>query len=263
MPERTLATSHGAFRAVVDGPEGGPRALLIHGLGTSLHIWDDAIPELAARGVQVAAVDVLGHGHSQKPQHLFTIEQHAASMIDVLDALGWERPVLVGNSMGALIALAAAARFPDRVAGVVAIGCPAWGSGAERQQWLISRSSLIDLATGQPKPSSPSGQSAAAAAVFADRAGIGLWLLNSVWATGTYDLMADLKAVRAPVHVIYGESDWLESTGRNLECLATVTFATMPDAGHHTPLDQGAATGRDVATFINDVVYTTKTPSYA
>lgn len=250
MHRESIATSFGTFHVAVDGPESGEKVLLVHGLAASLHLWDDTLPVLAGRGIRGVAIDVLGHGRSEKPLHLFTIEQHAEAAAELISVLGWEQCVIAGNSMGALIALAAAARFPDRVTGVIAVGCPAWGSTAERMNWLRMRSVLVDLATGLPMPATPVANSSAGRQVHEDRELIGLWLLNSIWATGTYDLMADLQAVRVPVHVVYGENDWLLSSGRNLEALRSVTFATVANAGHHTPLDQGAAMAEQIRSFV-------------
>lgn len=98
--------------------EGGVPMVLVHGLGGGRWSWDANAPVLAAAR-RVVAPDLLGHGESDKPAIDYRMPTFAASMRDLLDALGIDRAILVGNSMGGLVALETALLAPDRVAGLV------------------------------------------------------------------------------------------------------------------------------------------------
>jgi len=97
-----------------DGRRGEPQ-LLIHGLGGSAANWIDVIGPLARTG-PVVAVDLPGFGHTRiAPGDDCTVPGYVGFIRRVLDALGWDRAALHGNSMGGLIATHLAAQQPERV----------------------------------------------------------------------------------------------------------------------------------------------------
>jgi pimeloyl-ACP methyl ester carboxylesterase len=96
--------------------------LLIHGAGHDHHVWDDVATSLASAGLRTLAPDLPGHGASAGPA-LASIDALAAWSMQLVDALGLAQVCLGGHSMGSLIALAAAAQTPGRVARLVLIGC--------------------------------------------------------------------------------------------------------------------------------------------
>lgn len=97
--------------------------LLIHGAGASSAIWMMVIARLARRA-RVVAIDLPGHGPSAPPAAgaEVTIERYRDAVGELCAALGLGRAVLVGHSMGGLIALEAALAWPDHVAGLVLCG---------------------------------------------------------------------------------------------------------------------------------------------
>jgi len=92
-----------------------PPILLLHGLASSLHIWNLVAPLLAARGYVVTALDQRGHGESEKPDSGYDFDTIIADDRAAVSALEIERPVLVGHSWGAGVALQYAATYPDKV----------------------------------------------------------------------------------------------------------------------------------------------------
>lgn len=115
---------------VVGGPEGGarPRLLLLHGFLGSGSSWNRVARELEPFA-DVVAPDLRGHGAAKVHEPGFTLEQ----VVDDLAPIFWEqRPThVVGHSMGALVALAAASTYqgPSRRLGL--IGLPVFASPAE------------------------------------------------------------------------------------------------------------------------------------
>ena len=98
---------------------GSPPLVLIHGAGgTHLH-WP---PELRRmEGVEVFGIDLPGHGRSEgQPEK--SIEGYASRLTEWMDALGLNRAVLIGHSMGGGISLTLSMQAPERVAGMVLVG---------------------------------------------------------------------------------------------------------------------------------------------
>jgi 2-hydroxy-6-oxonona-2,4-dienedioate hydrolase len=101
------------------GPAGRD-LLLIHGLAADLAFWYlGAAPYLAAPGDRVTMYDPRGHGLSGTADHGYTTAALAGELLALLDRLRLRRPVLIGHSYGAAVALHAAVLSPPQVAGVV------------------------------------------------------------------------------------------------------------------------------------------------
>jgi pimeloyl-ACP methyl ester carboxylesterase len=108
------------LRAAIGG-EGPPDFVCLHGLVDSLEIWDRLGPALEARG-RLLRFDQRGHGASDAPPGPYRREDLAGDAIALLDRQGIDRAILVGHSMGGIVAMTAALGWPDRVAGLVLHG---------------------------------------------------------------------------------------------------------------------------------------------
>ncbi len=103
-------------------PDPGKETLLfIHGTGQDHTIWVLPTRYFARHDRNVLAVDLPGHGRSGG-EPLNTIEEMADWSIEVLDAAGLSSAAIVGHSLGSLVAIAAAARHPDRVRAIALVG---------------------------------------------------------------------------------------------------------------------------------------------
>lgn len=98
-----------------------PVVVLVHGAGFDHTSWVLQTRYLAHRGYAVLAVDLPGHGSSEGPA-IATVHDMADWLIRFLDGAGVTTAALVGHSMGALAALAAAARHPERVDRIALVG---------------------------------------------------------------------------------------------------------------------------------------------
>ena len=97
----------------------GETALVfIHGWSCDHEFWREQVDALD--GYRVVTLDLPGHGASGGDREPWRVADYGADVAAVADALELERMVLVGHSMGGLVALAAAAELGDRVLGVVA-----------------------------------------------------------------------------------------------------------------------------------------------
>lgn len=98
-----------------------PAVLFIHGAGHDHSVWNLPARYWAHHGHAVLAPDLPGHGASAG-RPLPSIEAAAQWIVDLLDAAGVPTAKLVGHSMGSLVALATAARAPERVAALALVG---------------------------------------------------------------------------------------------------------------------------------------------
>lgn len=94
------------------------RFVLVHGAFSGAWIWEPLMERLKAAGHSAEAFDLPGLGSDQTPVSEVTLDACAARLCEVLAARS-EPAVVVGNSMGGIIATQAAARCPERVAALV------------------------------------------------------------------------------------------------------------------------------------------------
>ena len=108
------------------GATGGIPVLLVHGLASNCRLWDGAARHLAELGHDVIALDLRGHGLSDKPDHGYSVPEVARDVVDIIEILSrdnppWRRPLVIGQSWGGNIVIEIAARHAEAVRGVVAV----------------------------------------------------------------------------------------------------------------------------------------------
>ena len=91
---------------------GGPAVLLVHGWCCDHTYLAPQFERYAARGHRVVAVDLRGHGRSDKPEGAYTMDVFADDLAWVCGQIGLEKPVVIGHSMGGIVAFDLAARYP-------------------------------------------------------------------------------------------------------------------------------------------------------
>jgi pimeloyl-ACP methyl ester carboxylesterase len=103
-------------RVVERGDPESPPVVLVHGWGCSVYVFRLNMPALAEAGFRVIAVDLKGHGLSDKPvaPDEYTIDSLVEHLRDILDALGLQRPALAGHSLGGSLIYHFASRYPGR-----------------------------------------------------------------------------------------------------------------------------------------------------
>ncbi len=86
--------------------------LLVHGLSSNARTWEGVAQYLAEAGHPVTAVDQRGHGLSEKPEGGYDFATVTADLQRLIVALGWQKPVLAGQSWGGNVLLEFGARYP-------------------------------------------------------------------------------------------------------------------------------------------------------
>jgi pimeloyl-ACP methyl ester carboxylesterase len=125
----------------------GPDVLLIHGALVTSHDMVASLMEPLAAHFHVVAVDRPGHGRSTRPRGAGSLAAQAAPISEGAAALGLERPVLVGQSLGAAVAVQMALDSPGDIGGVVAIA-PAVTPELRIEQALFGPRALLRVRTG-------------------------------------------------------------------------------------------------------------------
>lgn len=239
-----------------DARPDAPVALFLHGWACSVYTWRKNLRAVADAGVRAVAFDLGGHGLSDKPlvTERYTVPAMVGDVLQVMDALGLERPVVVGHSMGGGIALRLAIDAPERVAALVLPAPVGFGSiGLMKvMRWITPSPVEAVLPYVTPK--------------WAFR--VALWRAygrighqdpedaDEYWAPTrdpaflrvlcrlsrafdwTDGVPADLARVRCPTTVLFGGRDHLVRPGacrRYVECIPGVRWTTVADAGHTFP----------------------------
>ncbi len=100
--------------------EGTPLAF-VHGFSNDAHVWDDIVPVVAPH-YRVLCLDLRGHGDSAcDPDGAYDLDSMTGDLECVFDALGIQRLVLVGHSLGGRVSMSFAGRHPEKMAGLVIV----------------------------------------------------------------------------------------------------------------------------------------------
>ena len=115
---RILDLPGGDLQVTDRGPREAPAILLVHCYTCSMAYWRRVEP-LLTRDHRVIAVDLLGHGGSEKPEDGYSMEHQADTIARALEALDAPPVLAVGQSLGGPVVTALAERQPERVRGLV------------------------------------------------------------------------------------------------------------------------------------------------
>ncbi|WP_371663509.1 alpha/beta fold hydrolase [Streptomyces sp. NBC_00280] len=265
-------TSHTiAPRAGLDGREGtlrylkagtGAPLVLLHTVRTQAEHFRLLIPLIADR-YTVYALDLPGMGYSEiVPGASYDEPAMRAGVERLLTELDLHDVTLVGESMGAVLALTAAADLPGRVRRVVAVNTYDFPGGITRSSLLarVVVSGVLTPGVGpvvagvEPKPvvrrilqGGVVDKTALREDYLDELLQVGSRPGYSTVARAVYQSMPSLIAarsryseVKAPVHLVYGEQDWSRSSDRqaNKELLPTAEFTQVPKTGHFIALER-------------------------
>jgi pimeloyl-ACP methyl ester carboxylesterase len=120
---RILELPGGDLQVVEHGPRDGNPIVLVHCFTCAINYWDEMVPRLD-REHRVIAIDLLGHGGSEKPSSGYTVPNQADLVAQALARLGVREAEVVGHSLGGAVAVALAQRSPQLVDRVVIVDTP-------------------------------------------------------------------------------------------------------------------------------------------
>src|SRR5437762_6237219 len=222
---------------------GRTSALLIHGAGASSAIWMMVLTRVA-RGGHAIAIDLPGHGPSALEGAALdgaaglTLARYRDAVGELAGTLCLGPSVLVGHSMGALVAIEAALAWPDKVRGLVlCAGAPRLGVDPELGRLLRDDPArvvawLADHALSpRAKPAIRRGFLAAGDVTPADVVHADFAIVRDT------DLGARIAALACPVTWLDGADDRIVAPPEGRKG----AIVTLPDVGHLVPLEAPAA----------------------
>jgi pimeloyl-ACP methyl ester carboxylesterase len=127
--------------------EQGPPILCLHGLTSNAFAFQSFADELSTDH-RVIAYDLRGRGDSDKPEDGYSVPIHADDLSELIDELGLTRPIIIGHSLGALIALYFAAHYPHKLSKLILLDAGA-ALPQEQPAWLATSINRL----GTPLPS--------------------------------------------------------------------------------------------------------------
>ena len=234
----------------------GTPVVMLHPLGTSTWAWNTVMEPLGQH-FTCYAFDMLGHGRSDKPADSFAMPDWASSVDHAMQVLNIHRAHVIGNSVGAVLAVELAASYPERVDRLVLVGAPVFDPRLAAQRLKEGEASYDDK--GMPIPRTL--EELKAAGTFANpraewmeignesRTQAGLWVKKTMEALSWYDIMSRLPRIKAAATlVLYGEHDRLRDGEELLQNnISNACKVVLPGLGHIPQIE-------DPETFVSAVV---------
>jgi pimeloyl-ACP methyl ester carboxylesterase len=228
----------------------GDVVLLLHGIGGSKAIWGESLGALAAAGYRAVAMDFPGYGDSPG---VATLQAMVESGLALLNHLGAERSVLVGHSMGGMVAQELVAGAPRRVQALV-LACTSSAFGKPEGDWqarfVADRLAPLDAGLGMagmaaklvPGMVAPGSVPAALATSMAVMARVPeATYRTALRAIAAFNRRAALAEIRIPTLCLAGEHDRTappEVMLRMAQRIAGAEYRCLSDAGHIANVEQ-------------------------
>jgi non-heme chloroperoxidase len=255
----TLATGVRLHYAAQGDPR-GEVVLLLHGYSDSWFSYSRVLPLLAER-YRVYALDLRGHGDSDRPAAGYAMRDLAADVLAFMDAQGIVRASVVGHSMGSFVAQQVALAAPRRVTGLVLVGS---ATTVRNVNGAFDLKRAIDsLADPVPESFVREFQLSTIHVPVPDEfmkgvVGESLKLPARVWR----ELMAGMLATDPPLALgragiptllVWGDKDTFMLRAEQdalVKLLKSATLTVYPDTGHAPQWERPAAFARDLERFL-------------
>lgn len=266
-----IATPTLNFHALEWGPADAPVLLCLHGTSMQASAWT-ALGHTLQDDWRVIALDMRGHGGSDKPEAGYSLVHYADDVAAVLDAMGLSRVSLIGSSLGTQVAIDFAARYPERVDKLLLSDPSCLIKQASIDQYVaLHRSRPRKFRTVQEaltfSKSMPQRRRFSDAVHRFTLAGdlhttpdaqlewcYALEPILQTFKALTVDQKASIKAVQAPVLILRGQESHVLSRPDALKLLDWFVNAQLiefADCGHTIWGDQPAALAREVRAFLH------------
>jgi pimeloyl-ACP methyl ester carboxylesterase len=257
---------------------GGPGrvpALAFHGFALNAHSWDEVAPSLSQR-LRLLAFDQRGHGLSERPAVLahYARDSMVRDIEEIVAALGLDRPVVIGHSMGGMNALTFAARNPDKLRALVLVdvGPEVKVDGAEEVIRFVAGPYELDsldawvehTAKYYPWRSKERIRARLEVSLRKTESGKLAKQYDERFRSADFrgvaqgeDLWSLARRLRAPTLLVHGEKSPVltrEMAERFAHSVSGVRLVTIPGAGHSVAGDAPDAFARVVNEFLDEVL---------
>ncbi|WP_033351238.1 alpha/beta fold hydrolase [Kitasatospora aureofaciens] len=270
VTERLVPTSLGLINVHEGGKADGPALIFWPSLMMDGTMWRHQYEHFAPTH-RVVLVDSPGHGKSDALRRIIDLEQCADALVEVQDALGIDKAVLIGNSWGGMLAGVFPAYHPDRSAGTVGINCTASLPTTFESIWATALAGYVSLNSKMPQLALKAARGAFAGPtaeaerpefleflefVLTNDPKSVAWALRSIL-IGRRDEHRLLATIRdVPVLVIAGEEDSqfpVHAVRRMADAIPTATFKVLPHTGHLAARENPQAVNAEIDAFLAEL----------
>ncbi|HMQ30527.1 MAG TPA: alpha/beta hydrolase [Chloroflexaceae bacterium] len=225
----------------------GRPVLFLHGWLGSWRYWYPTI-QVISEHFRTYSFDFWGFGDSQRKQTQESIQAYSDQVIRFLDALGIDRVMVVGHSMGGMVALKTALSYPDRISRVATVGAPIDGDSLSWLLKLTDRPFFADAFARMPwlrrylfrfflgETTDPAVSEMIDDSVKSS-ANTLRYAVSSMWRT---DLRPELARLRVPTLIVHGGRDDIVNPNQAdlFEPFPVAQVVTMPRSRHFPFLDE-------------------------
>jgi pimeloyl-ACP methyl ester carboxylesterase len=257
------------MRLAYDDDGHGSVVVLLHAFPLDRTMWVSQQSALSSL-YRVIAPDLRGHGRSDSPGGVYTMDEMAGDVVELLDALKIDEPVVLGGiSLGGYVALALAVHHPERIRGLMLLDTRAGADTAENARLREETARKVeDARSAEPVVSAMSPK------LFSDATRqrrpeliertIAQMLKTSVkGVAGTLlgmavrpDRTADLERINVPALVLVGADDVITPPGESQRMALALPHAELveiPDTGHLAPLENPAPVNAVILRFLESI----------
>lgn len=246
---------------------GDPTLVFLHPWSTNHFIWANQL-QVFSRNHRCITVDHRGHGHSDKPAEGYGMGEMAADVVAILDQCGVDKAVLIGNSIGGMVAMQTSLDAPNRVIANLILssgtnmgaGTPPEVAEAMQQDWRAVFSGLLDSAvSAKSKAARPEILDFMDACFNTD----GNFTEGVFWASMAdpegvfnWNISDRLKDITQPTLILAGDEDGatpLELNQALADNIPNAEIKVYKEIGHFLQLEDPQAFNGDLSSFLAKV----------
>ncbi len=238
--------------------------VFLHGVGGGHHAWERQLPYFGSLGYPSHAWDQPGYGHSPAVEP-YDLAQISASLARLIDSLASEPVVLVGHSMGGLVAQETYVRHPERIRALaLCFTSPAFAGGGSdfTRQFIAARidpldqgRSMADIAAAL-MPTMRGSRSDASGLALAEKIMAGVppdTYRKAVHLLTTFDRRKELADIKVPTLLVAGSDDKVAPAAmmeRMAQKIPGAEYVVLEGCGHLGPMDQPDAFNAALLAFL-------------
>ncbi|QJU59320.1 alpha/beta fold hydrolase [Sphingomonas sp. AP4-R1] len=251
---------------------GVPALVFLHYWGGSSRTWHHVIEALEA-DFRTIAIDQRGWGQSDKPNSGYALADLAMDAMGVIAALGLQRYILVGHSMGGKVAQLIASQRPDGLKGLVLVApsppSPLGLPGDVRRAMVSAYATRESIITTVEQALAPDGLGAGDLEMVIADSLCGVPAATEAWplATSQEDIATLVSQIESPTIVISGENDRVDPPEilrrELLPCIPQAQLHLLLGVGHLSPLEAPGAIANLIRTFARAVMSDRTAPTSA
>ena len=232
--------------------------LFLHGVGGGHHAWEHQVPYFGKLGYPSHAWDQPGYGHSPTVEP-YDLEHVALSLKLLIESLGGEPVVLVGHSMGGLIAQETYARYPQLVkAMALCFTSPAFAGGDSEftRQFIAARIGPLDQGKTRAEIAARLIPTMGSNSKLAEQVMAGVppdTYRKAVHLLTTFDRRKELADIKVPTLLVAGANDKTAPPAvmeKMWQKIPGSEYVLLEDCGHLGPMDQPDAFNAALEAFL-------------